>query len=109
MGYRLNRLDEPVFMAGPKPLRTEFGIHLRLESCDNECLFKIYFTISFLTTESFSRKFLFQVRDQGKFGVSTREVTGGYGNKFNGPNRGINEPGYGMDGNSNQPRVRSTF
>ena len=33
MGYRLNRLDEPVFMAGPKPMRTEFGIHLRLESC----------------------------------------------------------------------------
>ena len=33
MGYHLNRLDEPVFMAGPKPMRTEFGIHLRLESC----------------------------------------------------------------------------
>ena len=26
-------LDEPVFMAGPKPMRTEFGIHLGLESC----------------------------------------------------------------------------
>ena len=34
MGYRLNRLDEPVFMAVSKPLLTEFGIHLRLESCD---------------------------------------------------------------------------
>ena len=34
MGYRLNRLDEPVFMAGPKPMRTEFGIHQRLESCE---------------------------------------------------------------------------
>ena len=33
MGYRLNRLDEPVFMAGPKPMLTEFGIHHRLESC----------------------------------------------------------------------------
>ena len=33
MGYRLNRLDEPFFMAGPKPMRTEFGIHQRLESC----------------------------------------------------------------------------
>ena len=33
MGYRLNRLDEPVFMAGPKPMLTEFGIHYRLESC----------------------------------------------------------------------------
>ena len=28
-------LDEPVFMAGPKPMRTEFGIHHRLESCVN--------------------------------------------------------------------------
>ena len=33
MGYRLNRLDEPIFMAGPKPMRTEFGIYPRLESC----------------------------------------------------------------------------
>ena len=32
MGYRLNRLDEPVFMAVSKPLLTEFGIHHRLES-----------------------------------------------------------------------------
>ena len=35
MGYRLNRLDEPVFMAVSKPLLTEFGIHHRLESCDS--------------------------------------------------------------------------
>ena len=33
MGYRLNRLDEPVFRAVSKPLLTEFGIHHRLESC----------------------------------------------------------------------------
>ena len=33
MGYRLNPLDEPVFMAGAKPMRAEFGIHHRLESC----------------------------------------------------------------------------
>ena len=33
MGYRLNRLDEPVFMAVPKPMLTEFRIHYRLESC----------------------------------------------------------------------------
>ena len=33
MGYHLNRLDEPVFMAVPKPMLTEFGIHDRLESC----------------------------------------------------------------------------
>ena len=34
MGIRLNRLDEPVFTAGPKHLLTEFGIHHRLESCE---------------------------------------------------------------------------
>ena len=34
MGHRLNRLDEPVFMVGPKPMRTEFVIHQRLESCE---------------------------------------------------------------------------
>ena len=34
MGYRLNRLDEPIFMAGPKPMQTEFGIRQRLESCE---------------------------------------------------------------------------
>ena len=34
MGYRWNRLDEPIFMAGPKPMRTEFGICQRLENCD---------------------------------------------------------------------------
>ena len=33
MGYCLNRLDETVFMAVPKPLLNEFGIHYRLESC----------------------------------------------------------------------------
>ena len=33
MGYRLNRLDEPVFIAVSKPLLTEFGIHYKLESC----------------------------------------------------------------------------
>ena len=34
MGYRFNRLDEPVFIAVAKPMLTEFGIHYRLESCD---------------------------------------------------------------------------
>ena len=33
MAYRLNCLDEPVFMAVSKPMQTEFGIHHRLESC----------------------------------------------------------------------------
>ena len=33
VGYRLNRPDEPVFIAVSNPLLTEFGIHLRLESC----------------------------------------------------------------------------
>ena len=32
--YRLNRLNESVFMAVSKPLLTDFGIHYRLESCD---------------------------------------------------------------------------
>ena len=33
MEYGLNRLDEPVVMAGPKPmLLTEFAINQRLES-----------------------------------------------------------------------------
>ena len=35
MGYRLNRLTEPVFIAVSKPLLTEFGIHYKLESCDS--------------------------------------------------------------------------
>ena len=34
MGYRWNGLDEPIFMAGAKPMRTEFGICQRLESCE---------------------------------------------------------------------------
>ena len=33
VGYRLNRLVGPVFIAVPKPLLTEFGFHCRLESC----------------------------------------------------------------------------
>ena len=32
MGYRFNRLDEPIFMAVPKLMLTDFGIHYRLES-----------------------------------------------------------------------------
>ena len=34
MGYRLNRLDKPVFIAVPKPMLTESSIHHRLESCE---------------------------------------------------------------------------
>ena len=33
MGYSLNGHDEPIFMAGPKPMWTEFGIRHRLKSC----------------------------------------------------------------------------
>ena len=33
MGYRLNRLDEPVFVTVSKSMQTEFGIHHTLESC----------------------------------------------------------------------------
>ena len=36
MAYRLNRLDQPVFMAVSKPLLTELGIHPRLESCEGK-------------------------------------------------------------------------
>ena len=39
MGYRFNRLDEPVLIAVSKPLLTEFGIHHRLESCEYISLF----------------------------------------------------------------------
>ena len=42
MGYHLNRLDEPVFMAGPKPMQTEFGINQRLESCGAFLKFEIF-------------------------------------------------------------------
>ena len=35
MGYRLNRLDEPVFITLSEPLLTEFDIHHGLESCDS--------------------------------------------------------------------------
>ena len=38
MGYHLNRLDEPVFMAVPKPMLTEFGIYYRLESCEEHLI-----------------------------------------------------------------------
>ena len=36
MGYRLNRLDETVFMAVPKVMVIEFGIHYRLEGCETK-------------------------------------------------------------------------
>ena len=41
MGYRLNRLDEPVLIAVSKPLLTECGIHHRLESCGEALLFSL--------------------------------------------------------------------
>ena len=44
----MNGLDEPVFMALSKPMRSKFGIHPRLESCVFSCspmLFKINFWI----------------------------------------------------------------
>ena len=34
MGYRLNRLDEPVFMAVSKPLLNEFGERVMLIVCN---------------------------------------------------------------------------
>ena len=41
MGYRLNRLDELIFMAVSKPLLTEFDIHLRLESCESSTFYEV--------------------------------------------------------------------
>ena len=40
-GYRLNRLDEPVFMAVPKSILTEFDIHYRLESCVGQLIHRL--------------------------------------------------------------------
>ena len=37
MGYCLNHLDEPVFIAVTKLMLTDFGIHHRLESCGLLC------------------------------------------------------------------------
>ena len=49
MGYRLNRLDEPVFMAVSKLLLTEFGIYYRLESCEQRNQFFAFIdTFTFL-------------------------------------------------------------
>ena len=49
VGYHWNRLDEPIFMSGPKPMRTGFGICQRLESCEVLlCQFSVAF--SALTT-----------------------------------------------------------
>ena len=47
MGYRLNRLDEPIFMAVPKPMLIEFGIHYRSESCGPERLFSTMLLLIF--------------------------------------------------------------
>ena len=33
VGYRLNCLDEPVFVAVPMPMQTQCGTHNRLKSC----------------------------------------------------------------------------
>ena len=41
MGYHLNRLDEPVFMAESKPMLTDFDIHYRLESCVGQLIHRL--------------------------------------------------------------------
>ena len=53
MGYRLNRLTEPVFIAVSKLLLTEFGIHYRLESCVSETvqLELLYYFSTFFVEE----------------------------------------------------------
>ena len=66
MGYRLNRLDEPVFMAVPKPMLTEFGIHYRLESCASYLFQPL---ISF-----FSADYLNRYHD-GEFGMQRNQIS----------------------------------
>ena len=51
MGYCLNCLDEPVFIAVSKPLLTEFGIHHRLESCVSDIPFPISLSSPFYLQE----------------------------------------------------------
>ena len=53
MGYRLNRLDEPVFMAVSKPMLTEFGTHYRLRSC-GEIFQAILDNLSFIMMVAFA-------------------------------------------------------
>ena len=68
MGYRLNRLDEPVFMAVPKPMLTEFGIHHRLESCaDERSVGNLLFAIISLVSSSDMHQYLQMQGPQRKF------------------------------------------
>ena len=46
----LNHLEEPVFIAVSKPLLTEFGIHLRLESCDPVNTIETRYSFQMLST-----------------------------------------------------------
>ena len=55
MGYCLNQLDEPVFMAGAKPMRAEFGIHRRLESCAARSLGVMYMGVIAMKINRFFR------------------------------------------------------
>ena len=64
MGYRLNRLDEPVFIAVLKPLLTEFGIHLRLESCDPGSQLEISYFL-FKMFGGVTRRLRFSFKGQG--------------------------------------------
>ena len=54
MGYRLNRLDEPVFMAVPKPMLTEFSINYRLESCVSDMKLDLSWRLSESKEKGFS-------------------------------------------------------
>ena len=63
MGYRLNRLDEPILMAVSKPLLTEFGIYHRLESCG---VLSIYCSISLLMFDTLCSAVMSQPRDEAQ-------------------------------------------
>ena len=54
MGYRLNRLDEPILIAVSKPLLTEFDIHHRLESCTK--VVKVMWKISTFNVHQYPKR-----------------------------------------------------
>ena len=69
MGHRLNRLDEPDFMAVSKPVLTEFGIHHRLESCEGGYKICIRYKIVGCINLLFPTENLIQAFEEGELYV----------------------------------------
>ena len=90
MGYRLNRLDEPVFMAVSKPMQTEFGIHHRLESCDYLFFHAIFLKLvsTFLGNEE--RPPNHNQQAAGEDGKANQDSKGSQGSNENKGNKGKN-------------------